>query len=283
MTYSTGYIPDPPEHLKTEFEHHARLLGSGGGRIASVSLSKVMPMGVGADGCCGERHFNQGGSSSCTGNALAAAVCMAFWNASAKIKAQLTFVPSQSGIYTIGRCLDRRRLSGGGFPVLKDNGAMPNQVVRGVNTYGVHPMVCLTDRYSDADPATINDEPQFEDLEADSRMLVIGSYGITSTGTKRISDMRTALAAGIPLPVAINAGADAFQGYEGGILTGAQLPGELDHYVVLSGYRTLPNGKTVFELWNSWADSWGVGGSAEIDESAAQTLGDIYAIVASRG
>jgi len=274
MTYSTGYIPDPPEHCKTEFEHHARLLGSGGGRIASVSLSKVMPNG---------QHFDQGGTSSCTGNALSAAICMAFWNASPEVRTQLTFVPSQSGIYKIGLCLDRKRLSSGGFPKLKDNGAMPNQVVRGVNTYGVHPMVCLTDRYSDADPATIDDEPQFEDLEADSRMLVVGSYGITSTGTKRISDMRTALAAGIPLPVAVNAGADAFQGYEGGILTGAQLPGELDHYVVISGYRTLPNGKTVFELWNSWSDSWGVGGSAELDESAAQTLGDIYALIASRG
>jgi hypothetical protein len=86
--------------------------------------------------------------------------------------------------------------------------------------------------------------------------------------------VKTAIANGFPVSVAVNGGCDAFQNYTGEILTGAALAGELDHYVWLSAFDG-----DHFMLWNSWSEEWGIHGDAVLDRSALDTLGDLYVII----
>ncbi len=192
----------------------------------------------------------------------------------------LAWVPSPGEIYRNGRAIDRDV----SLPPLTDDGAEPNQVWRAVREFGVRAMgpMASDGRYSDADPATVNDEPKLGDLEAEALELFLGDYGITTTGTSRIADVRVALAANKPITIAIAGGSDAFQSYMTGVLPALNSP--LDHYVFLWGYETLANGKTVFHGRNSWSESWGLAGDFMLSEAALAELGDlVVADVSVRG
>jgi hypothetical protein len=217
ITRGKGYKPDPAGHQKTPFIHLARRRGMTalGSTPAHASLEALAPA-----------VFDQGPTGSCTGHAVACAIKAALGSA-------LSWVPSPGGIYRLGRCVDRVSLS----EKLTDDGAAPNAVVRGAREWGIHPMVALADRYSDADPATINAEPTLFELEVDATALVLNPYAILSTGAQRVAELRVALSSGFPATIAIEADGDAFQGYEDGVLE--SLGRDLDHYVAVIGYETL--------------------------------------------
>jgi hypothetical protein len=214
--------------------------------------------------------MDQGQTGSCTGHSPASALYTAF----NVIGQPLPWVPSPAGIYRVGRAIDRPNTS----TPLTDDGAEPNQVFRSINEFGVHPIQAPTSdgRYSDADPATINDEPSLGELEADAVTCIVGDYGITSTGTQRVDDVCSAIANKHPVTVAIAGGSNTFQAYSGGVL--GPIEETLDHYVWLYGYETVANGSRVFHGRNSWGRDWGISGDFMLSEDALQWLGDLVAL-----
>ena len=254
MKFRTGYLPTPAGHFRTPFHHLSARLNVGE-LPAEVSLfDKAPPV------------MDQGQTGSCTGHGSSCGLYVA---------AGLSWVPSPAEIYRNGRAISRAP-----GQALTDNGADPAQVFAAINEFGVRPMTPLTDRYSDADPATINDEPKLGDLEAEALTVLVGDYGITSTGAQRVRDFQTSLAAGIPVTVAIAGGCDAFQNYSGGILPALNAP--LDHYVCLLAYKTLPDGSIAFGGQNSWGPFWGEAGRFWLSDPAVQELGDNVSLTVRR-
>ena len=247
--YGTGHIPDPVGYRRADFHRLAARLGA----VAlpdRVSLVEQAPP-----------VMDQAGSSSCFGHAAACGLYIAL---------RLPWVPSPAGLYRNGRAIDRNP-----GDALTDSGTQPNQGFRGVNEFGVRPMRPLASRFSDVDPSTVNDEPKLGDLEDEALNVMVGDYGIYSTGPQRITEICLSLAHGKPVCVAIAGGSTRFQAYSGGVL--GPLNAQLDHYTCAVGYETAADGSRILLIRNSWG-SWGESGNVRINEAAIQELGDLVAL-----
>lgn len=262
MTFPTGYRPDPDGYKRTGF-HHMRA------RLAVTALPLAVSLLAFAPAM-----LDQNQTGSCTGGSTAAcAYCDLAANG-----LPLGFVPSPRGIYGNGRAIDRFPNDDGTLPPLTDDGAEPNQIMRGISEWGVRPMKGPTsagENY-DCELANVNAEPTLAELEDEATHLLLGEYGITSTGKQRVRDMQTALAAHKPMTVAIAGGSDAFQGYTGGVLGPLNAP--LDHYVWIYGYEVQPDGSVVFLCRNQWGEGWGEQGNFRLNEAGAAELGDIVVL-----
>lgn len=263
MKYATGYVPDGADHKRTPFGNFARRLGIASLPPSALVLASFLPS-----------VLDQGQTGSCTGHASACAIFTEF----AARGEPLGFVPSPAEIYRNGRAIDRADPS----VVLTDDGAQPNQVYRAIEEFGVRAMGPMAlGRYSDADPATINVEPQWGDLETEALTLLVGDYEIVTTGDARIVDVQTALVAQRPVTIAIAGGSDAFQGYTGGVL--GLLSAPLDHYVTLYGFDTDPiNGQLIFYGRNSWGTGWGESGNFRLGQECIAELGDLVVAAVTR-
>lgn len=257
LKYATGLILDPEGHQRTSF---ARL-------AARLNLSANTPDDVDLEHNC-PAVMNQGRSSACTGHAPS---CALFTSAG-----WLGFVPSQDAIYKNGRAIDRDSWNGT-FAPLTDDGAMPNQVFRAINEYGLKPMgTPVRGRYSDVHEDTVNEEPTLTDLLAEARNIVVGDYGIKGTPESRRQQARVALASGKAICAAIAGGSDMFQNYSGGVL--GQLNAPLDHYVCIIGYETRDDGSTIWKIRNSWGEDWGEKGNCWIDDNAFAELSNLIVV-----
>lgn len=268
------YWPDPPGYSRAAFAHLLRRLGAMGAELPAFTTNSVEALNA-----C--PVFDQGPTGACTGHATSCAIA----TSCAKAETPLEFVPSPEEIYKVGRLIDDPKAP------LEDEGAQPNEVWRGVNVYGVRAMAPLADRFSDADPATINHPPSFLELEGAQPNIISGDYSITSAGDQLITDLRAALALR-PVTVGIEADKDAIQNYDGRALTAADLGENTDHYVCMLDYAVV-GAKIYFLLRQSWGvldtSGWGVkkflvsgippewpaAGHFIVDESAIQTLTDI--------
>lgn len=274
MTFATGYVPDPEGYKRTPF-HQAKA------RMGVTALPLLMSMLFFAPAM-----LDQNRTSSCTGGATgAAATCDLAAN-----DTPLGFVASPRGIYDNGRSIDRVPDPDGSLPPLTDDGAEPNMVMRGISEWGVRPMRGPTtagENY-DCEPSNVNDEPKLDELEEEATHVLLGEYGITSTGKQRVIDMQTALAAKKPICAAIAGGSDTFQEYMGGVLGPIGL--DLDHYIWFYGYEVLSDGSVVFFGSNQWGTSWGEQGRDEhgqpsgergrfrLNEAGVAELGDIVVL-----
>lgn len=274
MTFATGYKPDPDGYRRTPFHHMKARLGVTALPLL-VSLLAFVPA-----------MLDQNRTGSCTGGSTGAAcTCDLAANGT-----PLGFVASPRGIYDNGRAIDRVPNEDGSLPPLTDDGAEPNAVMRGISEWGVRPMKGPTsagENY-DCEPANVNDEPALGELEEEATRLLLGEYGITSTGKQRVVDMQTALAGKKPICCAIAGGSDTFQGYSGGVM--GPIGTALDHYVWLYGYEVLPDGSVVFFGRNQWGTSWGEqgrdpsgqptgeSGNFRINEAGVAELGDIVVL-----
>lgn len=255
MTFPTGYRPDPI-HVKERNEVigarplRARL--GGGAFLGVANLSQFAP------------DVMTQASGSCVGHGTASAAYCATHAASAG----LSFVPSPKGIYALSRCLER---SGADVP-LGDYGAMIADGITAIASWGVSPMTPLADRYSDDDPATVNDEPDFLELERDAQTLLVGAHPITSVGEQLVADVMTALSLGFPVVLGVPGGSPAWQRYSGGVLFVVEAP--LDHCVYVLG----GDGNT-FTIRNSWGPAWGERGNIRVSRTFLEkSTGDRYAL-----
>jgi hypothetical protein len=260
--YGYGYLPDT--HDKTKDLNVRHLLGARRGVPAGFSLEQYVSLtGV----------KDQGQTGSCVGQAFA----MAVFIRCAVLGTPIPF-PSPVNIYTVARGIDRPDFTS----ALQDNGSMPNQAVRGMAEWGV----TSNDKWP-FDPATINDEPTWEELEDASVFELDGAYRIDTAAAERLADIQQALSSGFP--VAIGLGVDqAFEDYMGGqnadgstaTVTAPDPNGILGgHMLCLLGYK--PDGRrTIYRGIDSWGVAWGDGGLFWADEGFLTTalLTDCFAI-----
>lgn len=259
MTYGLGYRPDSPRIKARNAVVGSRSLrarlGVGVAASRPVDLSRFAPY-----------VMDQAQTGSCTGHAIASAAYLA--TRADKGPLGLPFVPSPKGIYTLERCLER---SGASTP-LTDSGAMISDGMLVLSSWGVSPMKQLPDRYSDVDPESVNDEPDFLGLEQDARTLLVGAHPITSTGDQLAEDVMTALSAAFPVVLGVPGGSDAWQNYTSGVLDSIAAP--LDHCVYILG----GDGDT-FTIRNSWGAGWGEQGNVRVSRRFLEvSTGDRYAL-----
>lgn len=260
--FGKGHIPDPMGHMRTGFHVLAMALALSNTTPDGVNLSAHAP-----------KNFDQGPTSACVGHARSGAIACSLSVAGHP----LPWVPSPNDAYKMARCVDRVPNLDGSLEPLTDEGAMPNQAMRAMELWGTSPIgpMASDGRYSDCDPATINDEPTVRELERDSATKLIGEYGITSTGAQRVLDIRKALAAGFAICFAVQVD-DAFEAWTGGTPITAPKGSLGGHYLYAIGYRTDANGKTILLFRNSWGTlEWGINGDGQGDEAFIAAISDI--------
>lgn len=247
MSRARGLVRNPPGHIAgVPFAHH---------RCAAGSTPSFVDLRVHAPPV-----KDQNACSSCTGHGTSTGI-------STTCRAQgrpLAFEPSERGIYCLARAVDREPGQS-----LTDDGAMPNQVMRGIGAWGVRPTQAPTSLgdNSDCEPSNVNDEPKLGEIEDGATHLIVGEYVITATGDARVQQLRQALAAGFAVCFGVDVDA-AFEDYAGGKPLAAPDPAKIlgGHWLCAVGYRTDANGRTIVIFRNSWGLGWGSSGDGEGDE-----------------
>lgn len=255
LTHGFGYIPDPQGHRYNGFFLHPAAK-----QVTypdNASLFEHVPP-----------RWDQGGTSSCTGHGFAGAITTTF----SAHNLPLSSPAWPRGIYDLGRIVDRVRVNGV-LPPLKDEGAFPNSVVRGIGEWGISleededgGKTATSPDYTSNLESHINDDPQLVELENASERLMKGFNSISSTDLNKVDQLCLAISTGHAPMGAVDAGSDAFQGFRGdGVLgfTGA-VP---DHWIFFAAYRTNAQGKKEFLLINSWGlGGWTPDGTAWCSE-----------------
>jgi hypothetical protein len=195
----------------------------------------------------------------------------AIYTTLAKAGNPLPWVPSQSDIYRVARCIDR---GGSVGAALEDQGTFTNSVERALGEFGIRAMGASPDGTNcDFTAATINAEPTLGELEQDALTLLVGTYAINSLGFQKVQDVKLALASGF----AVRVDTEVDQRFEN--WSPSQAPyGVPDyqnslggHAVYLTGYRG-----DVFVLRNSWGKTWGISGNMLVSAAFIQQA-DCYA------
>lgn len=246
MIRGRGYLPNTAAHRASR-----RMFAPRAGALPEEALGLVAPAAIHAPA------WDQGQTGSCTGHGAADGFSIAF----AAVGQPLPFRPSPRCLYTNGRAIDRVFVDGVPSTKLADDGAMPSSVIRAANLYGIRGTKAANGIDSDADPATINAEPELGDIEAEALTRPLGEFGITSVseGASRadvVQNVRSALAALHPVGIAANADGP-FQSWTGGrAYTPPPNAPPPDHWISLIGYR-LGEAGFEFVLKNSWGADWG--------------------------
>lgn len=216
--------------------------------------------------------MNQGGVGSCVGHAT---------DGSIETRLAIMGTPishrSPVWIYDVARCIERARLyrntPNNKLPPLEDQGSMPSDAWNGIEKWGL----CAYEDRPTSD-ATANKEPKLGMVESASEVILRGAYRIDDVGAARILAIKTALANGFPVALAVQVDV-AFENFDGKTPIGAPNPQEIlgGHYIYCTGYDTLTSGKTIFNGPNSWSDQWGDGGFWIGNEAFIAGATDIYA------
>lgn len=215
--------------------------------------------------------MNQGGVESCVGHAT---------DGSIETRLVIMGTPiahrSPVWIYDVARCIERARDNAGlpnsQLPELIDFGSQPSDAWAGVSQWGI---AAYGDRPTRDD--TINVEPSLGLVTSASEVILTGAYRIDDVGVDRILAIKTALANGYPVTLAIQVD-KAFEEWDGTSPLGApDFKNSLgSHYIYATGYNTQSDGTTIFNGPNSWADQWGNGGFWIGNEDFIAGATDIY-------
>jgi hypothetical protein len=260
-----GYKPDT--HDKSKDPSVRALLGAPM-RLASAASIENFMKGI----------YNQLQTSSCTGWAFAQAIMLRIAVLGLNIP-----LPSPEAIYVFGRAIARQQAGQDATTPLTDSGAQPSLIVQGINQWGAPSSAAWP-----FDPNTINDEPNFAELEAAAAFLIQSCNRISSTGAGRLQDVRHALASGYPVIIG-TAVDEAFENYMGGTNKKTGLPNVVtapDPSKVLGGHMLHLVGydaNSLFRGVNQWGTSWGDRGLFWADESwiTSDLLTDCYVLACS--
>lgn len=239
-THCKGFIQDPKGHRYTSAERLIAAASPSG--ATKVDLQPHSP-GV----------LDQKRTSSCVGFAMVAARYVT-------LRARGIIEPLQSAAwaYKVGLAVDRRSTA----EPLRDEGSMPNQVMRGLEEWGSLPAT----EYP-LDERTIVTEPTVFELEKASRANMVGWRSINTRNALLVADLRRALQSGFAPTFAIDVD-QAFEDHDGrGELGAKRGPSLGGHEMFVIGYDTLASGQTVFTIQNSWSASWSAGGFARVNEA----------------
>lgn len=194
--------------------------------------------------------FDQAATSSCTGHAEVGAVMTRLVLMGTPAPEKLSPIDA----YFKGRRVDLPLLPSGSPQPLTDDGAVPEQVTRGCQEWGICPW-----RLRPTDPATVNAEITAEQIAAGMRARVSGIYSLQASADPE-ADVRQALSAGFP--VKLGSLIDpTFESWAGGdpcpAPNAAQVLG--GHAIYLCGWAQWAGG---FEYYaaNSWGSGVGEGG-----------------------
>jgi len=211
--------------------------------------------------------MDQGPLGSCTGHGTAQAV----FTAAAAAGAPLPFVPSPDLLYKLVRVLERQSAA----TALTDSGAMPSDILTVLRLYGVKAIAAPTSdgRYSDCDPATVNDEPDLLSMEAAGLKLLTGEYRVDETAADFGAQLRAAIAAKHTAGIGVFVDS-AFMAYDGSSpvsVVNLSDPNGGGHWLSLDYYYQTGYGY-VYGGPNSWGGAWGKAGCYEITETCLASI-----------
>lgn len=193
---------------------------------------------------------DQRSSSSCVGQALAAAVTIREMRAGIKTEPASALHP-----YYHARRMDSA--------VVRDTGARIRLAVKSMSKLGIP-----DEKYWSFKLTKINRRPGW-DAERYAHPRRGGAYhGIFSYGANRITAVRTALASGHPVVFGTQV-ARSFSPNDGPGVIDRPLSDEAllgGHAMVLVGYETRPAEGVLFRCLNSWGARWRVGGTCWLTE-----------------
>ena len=276
--HRTGHRPDPPEVVARRkglhlLRHPGFLAAKSATLPTATNNSRLFQTRMGGPGV-----LAQGRTGTCEGFAHAG-------GATLRLALAGTPVPLISPIaaYQLAFVATRQPDASGNLPPIDDNGQEPSNVLAGMSEYGA----CSAAQYGlyPADPGTITQEPDLTKLEACQVARLDGAYFVTSTGPQMLTDIATALAAGFPVSIALPASGPDFQGYTGGVLTQAQLTGDVDHANYILDLLSWDGKDLASAIWlcvNSWNTTWGEAGLWRCDSTAVAAFQDCAALNLTR-
>lgn len=237
--------------------------GSSGTNLALLDAVRS-PLGPGI--------YDQLATSGCTGNAKCGASMTRFVAAGMPAPYRL----SPDCAYKIGRRIDLPPNPDGSLPPLTDDGAIPEQVTRALAEWGV----CSWDK-DPTDPATVNIDPDFAELELALALVIRGIYAISGSLSDREAQVQLAIDNNFP----VSNGAlidDAYENWTGGNPIGPPNPMRIlgGHAEYIAGYEKWSGGTMYYNV-NSWSEGAGENGiwrvSADwLNQASDLEVVDIY-------
>lgn len=272
--HRTGHIPDHPAVVATRAGIHLHpkyaAIRTAPLPLASSNRSMLLPA-AGGPGI-----LDQHDTGSCEGHGHASGVTLRL----ALAGTPLSEVVSPVGLYYGALLVDRTPNADGSLPPLTDTGTMPSSILTamglwgstGASVWGQYPASSSTMYVTPTDPNSPLIEPTPEKLYAESSFKLGGAYFVQTSGMQKVLDILCMLASGRPVSDAIPASGSQFQSYSGGILTAAQMTGDVDHCNLIVDYAWTGT-QEQFTQWqagatgldqylvgygvNSWSESWG--------------------------
>ena len=215
---------------------------------------------------------DQNGYAGCTGHGES----QLLWTTAHALGSPLPFVPSPAHIYRIVRCLGR--------PVptvaLEDNGGMPADIQTAISKWGIRPMGPIAPgRVSDLVDGNLNTEPTLGELEEAAGHIVVPEYRIDELASDVVVQVKQSIVAGFAVGVSFFADTAFMQFTAGASAIGAPNvsdPNGGGHWSVLTSFRTLADGSTIFRGPNSWGLTYGDRGHHEVTEAWLRACWDLY-------
>lgn len=227
-----GYLPDRAEHVDADLRarHVGRLLGAALRTPVAVDHASRL-----------DRILDQGGTSSCVGQALSTSLYLRGQIAGTPIAR-----PSPLAIYTLARLADAP------YAPLTDIGSRPSMALAGLRDHGM----VAESRW----PLVVGhvDSPLPLDVYQHGGDAPLLDHYRIGAGAGASVLVRQALARGFAPCLALQVDR-SFEGYGGGVWLGPIAPIVGGHYVCAVGY-----GEDYVWIANSWGSGWGLGGLGRI-------------------
>ena len=288
----TGHRPDPTDIVNRRLGlhlHPARAAMTTPLPLSTINRSLLW--GV----------WDQHDASGCEGCAHATGVTLRLACAGTPLPEPVSNV----GLYLGALTIDRTPNPDGTLPPLTDSGTFPSSILAaaalwgscGVSKWGQQPMSSGTLYVDPSNEQSPLIEPPPEKLFTESAYRLQGAFFVQTGGLQRVLDILGALAAGFPVSASIAASGASFQNYSGGVLTGAQMTGDIDHATVIVDYAWTGSAEQ-FAAWqggapgldqflvfygvNSWGTGWGEAGLYRADVTFINQAADACVLSVTR-